>query len=70
MQDGTWSYGNNFSAFTTLNTQPWTHGDIFLYLYLQYMTGMKDTNADYEGCAAKKHTAIDFSFTEGSSKHY
>jgi len=26
----------------------------FFSFYLQNMTGMKDTNADYEGCAAKK----------------
>ena len=42
----------------------------FFSFYLQNMTGMKDTNADYEGCAAKKNTAIDFVFTEGSSKQY
>jgi hypothetical protein len=26
----------------------------FFSFYLQNMTGMKDMNADYEGCAAKK----------------
>lgn len=37
MQDGTWPYENNSRRFTTKNTQPWTHGDIFLSFYLQNM---------------------------------